>query len=66
MEIRHIPSERNPAYTLSRQEKKDALGRNTVVRDANADLVNELCVIQEALMKLLHAQFRDQSESVVV
>ena len=63
LEICHIPGTRNPADTLSRQDKKDALGRKTAVHDANADLVKELCVpsnakdsaIQEALMKLFNA-----------
>ena len=74
LEIRHIPGKRNPADTLSRQDKKDALGRKTAVHDANADLVRELRVpsdaddtaIQEALMKLFNAQVRDQSKSVAV
>ena len=72
LEIRHIPGKRNPADTLSRQDKKDALGRKTAVHDANADLVKELRVpsdaddiaIQEALMRLFNAQVRDQSEAV--
>ena len=72
LEILHIPGERNPANTLSRQDKKDALGRKTTVHDANADLVNELLVpsdadnsaIQEALMKLFNVQVRDQPETV--
>ena len=62
LEIRHIPGKRNPADTLSRQDKKDALGRKTAVHDANADLVRELRVpsdagdeaIQEALKKLFN------------
>ena len=74
LEIRHIPSKRNPADTLSRQGKKDALGRKTAVHDANADLVRELCVpsdvddsaIQEALMELFNAQVQNQSETVSV
>ena len=78
LEIRHIPGKRNPADMLSRQDKKDALGRKTVVHDANAELVRELHVpsdandsaIQEALMRLFNAQvqeqFRDQSESDAV
>ena len=74
LEIRHIPGKRNPADTLSRQDKKDALGRKTAVHDANVDLVKELRVpsdaddsaIQEALMKLFSAQVRDQSELVAV
>ena len=72
LEIRHIPGKRNPADTLSRQDKKDALGRKTAVHDANADLVRELRVpsdaddqaIQEALIKLFNAQVQDQSETV--
>ena len=72
LEIRHIPGKRNPADTLSRQDKKDALGRKTAVHNANADLVKELRVpsdaddtaIQEALMRLFNAQVRDQSETV--
>ena len=74
LEIRHIPGKRNPADTLSRQDKKDALGRKTAVHDANADLVRELRVpsdaddsaIQEALMRLFNAQVRDQSETVSI
>ena len=71
LEIRHIPGKRNPADTLSRQDKKDALGRKTAVNDANADLVNELRVpsdaddeaIQEALKRLFNAQGQGQSQS---
>ena len=48
LEIRHIPGKRNPADTLSRQDKKDALGRKTAVHDANADLVRELRVPSDA------------------
>ena len=74
LEIRHIPGKRNPADTLSRQDKKDALGRKTAVHDANADLVRELRVpsdaddqaIQEALIKLFNAQFQDQKQSETV
>ena len=74
LEIRHIPGKRNPADTLFKQDKKDALGRKTAVHDANADLVRELRVpsdaddsaIQEALMKLFNAQVRDQSETMSV
>ena len=74
LEIRHIPSERNPADTLSRQDKKDALERKTVVHDTNVNLVKELRVpsdaddvaIQEARMKLFNDQVRDQIESVAV
>ena len=72
LEICHIPGKRNPADTLSKQDKKDALGRKTAVHNANADLVKELRVpsdaddtaIQEALMRLFNAQVRDQSETV--
>ena len=71
LEIRHIPGKRNPADTLSTQDKKDALGRKTAVHDANANLVRELRVpsdaddsaIQEALKRLFNAQVRDQSET---
>ena len=78
LEIRHIPGKRNPADMLSRQDKKDALGRKTAVHDANANLVRELRVpsdaddsaIQKALMRLFNAQVqehvRDQSESNAV
>ena len=74
LEIRHIPGKRNPADTLSRQDKKDALGRKTAVHDANADLVRELRVpsdaddqaIQEALIKLFNAQVQDQKQSETV
>ena len=78
LEIRHIPGKRNPADTLSRQDKKDALGRKTAVHDANTNLVRELrapsdaddSAIQEALMRLFNAQVqeqvRDQTESVAV
>ena len=73
LEIRHIPGKRNPADTLSMQDKKDALGRKIAVHDANADLVKELHIpldaddsaIQEALMKLFSAQVQDQTETVV-
>ena len=51
LEIRHIPGKRNPADTLSRQDKKDALGRKTAVHDANADLVRELRVPPNAMMR---------------
>ena len=74
LEIRHIPGKRNPADTLSRQDKKDALGRKTAVHDANADLVRELRVpsnaddeaIQEALKRLFNAQDSVQSDSDAV
>ena len=71
LEIRHIPGKRNPADTLSRQDKKDALGRKTAVNDTNADLVNELRipsnaddeVIQEALTRLFNTQGQGQIQS---
>ena len=74
LEIRHIPGKRNPADTLSRQDKKDALGRKTVVHDVNADLVRELRVpsnaddeaIQEALKRLFDAQGQVPSDSAAV
>ena len=74
LEIRHIPGKRNPADTLSRHDKKDALGRKIAVHDANADLVRELCVpldaddnaIQEALMRLFSAQVQNQLETVSI
>ena len=71
LEIRHIPGKRNPADTLSRQDKKDALGRKTAVHDATADLVRELCVpsdagdevIQDALKKLFNQVQAQSSQS---
>ena len=74
LEIRHIPGKRNPVDTLSRQDKKDALGRKTAVHDANADLVRELRVpsdagdqvIQEALIKLFNAQVQGQKQADTV
>ena len=59
---------------MSRQDKKDALGRKTAVHDANADLVRELRVpsdaddqaIQEALIKLFNTQVQDQKQSETV
>ena len=67
LEIRHILGKRNPANTLFRQDKKDALGRKTAIHDGNGDLVKVLHVpsdandvaIQEVLMKLFNAQTRD-------
>ena len=67
LEIRHIPGKRNPADTVSKQDKRDALGRKTAVHNMNADLVKELHVpsdaddtaIQEALIRLFNAQVRD-------
>ena len=63
LEIRYVLDKRNPVDTLSRQDKKDALGRKIVVHNVNADLVRELRVpfdaddtaIQEALMRLFSA-----------
>ena len=48
LEIRHIPGKRNPADTLSRQDKKGTLVRKIAVHDANADLVRELRVPLDA------------------
>ena len=48
LEIQHIPGKRNPADTLSRQDKKEALGRKTAVHDANTDLLRELRVPSNA------------------
>ena len=74
LEFFNIPGKRNPTDKLSKQDKKDALGRKTAIHDANADLVKVMCVlsdaddvaIQEALMELFNAQTRDQAESVAV
>ena len=74
LEIWHISGKRNPTITLSRQDKKDALGRKIAVHDKNANLVKALHVpseaddsaIQEALMQIFNAQVQDQSESVIV
>ena len=74
LEIRHIPGKRNLVDILSRQDKKDALGREMAVYDANTNLVRELRIpldaddnaIQEALMKLFNAQVQDQSEAMLV
>ena len=71
LEICHILGKRNPADTLSKEDKKDALGRKIAVHDAKANLLNELRVpsdpddsaIQEALMKLFNAQVRYQSKT---
>ena len=48
LEICHVLGKRNPADTLSRQDNKDALGRKTVVHNANAYLVRELRVPSDA------------------
>ena len=74
LEIKHIPGKRNPTDTLSKQDKKDTLGRKTAVHETNADLVRELHVpsdandraIQEALMKLFSAQVQKQTEAVSI
>ena len=74
MEICRIPRKRNPTNTLSRQDKKDVLGRKIAVHNANTDLVRELRVpfgandsaIQYAFMKLFNAHTRDQTESIAV
>ena len=64
LEIRHIPSKRNPADSLSRQDKKDALGRKSAVVDANAELVQQMRIpenandqeIQDILKQVFNAQ----------
>ena len=48
MEIRHIPSKRNPIDTVLRQDKKDALGRKASTHDANPNLVKEMRVPSNA------------------
>ena len=48
MEIRHIPSKRNPADVLSRQLVSDALIRKDSVKDANAEYVMRLIVAENA------------------
>ena len=64
LEIRHIPGKRNPATSLSRQDRKDALGRKSVVVDANAELVQQIRIpenasyqeIQDILKQVFNAQ----------
>ena len=64
LEIRHIPGKRNPADSLSRQDKKDALGRKSAVVDANAELVQQIRIpesasdqeIQDILKQIFNAQ----------
>ena len=64
LEIRHIPGKRNPADSLSRQDRKDALGRKSAVVDANAELVEQIRIpedasdqeIQDILKQVFNAQ----------
>ena len=64
LEIRHIPGKRNPADSLSRQDRKDALGRKSVVVNANAELVQQIRIpenasdqeIQDILKQVFNAQ----------
>ena len=64
LEIRHIPGKRNPADSLSRQDRKDALGRKSAVVDANAELVQQIRIpenasdqeIQDILKQVFNAQ----------
>ena len=44
LDIKHIAGKNNPANSLSRQDRKDALGMKSNVKDANADLVQRLRV----------------------
>ena len=48
LEIRHIPGKRNPADSLSRQDRKDALGRKSAVVNANAELVQQIRILENA------------------
>ena len=60
LDIRHIPGKKNPADSLSRQLREDALGRKSQVCKEHEQWINELRVpagaskeqIQEALSKL--------------
>ena len=64
LEIRHIPGKRNPANSLSKQDEKNALGRKSVVVDANAELVQQIRIpenasdqaIQDILKQVFNAQ----------
>ena len=48
MEVRHIPSKKNPADSLSRQLISDALVRKGSVKDANSVYVQRLRVSLDA------------------
>ena len=48
LEIRHIPSKRNLADSLSRQDREDALGRKSTVVDANAKLIQQIRIPENA------------------
>ena len=64
LEIRHIPSKRNLVDSLSRQDRKDALGRNSAMVGANAELVQQIKIpknasdqeIQHILKQVFNAQ----------
>ena len=64
LEIRHMLGKRNPADSLSRQDRKDALGRKSAVVDANAELVQQIRIpenasdqeIQDILKQVFNAQ----------
>ena len=64
LEIRHIPSKRNPVDSLSRQGRKDALGRKSAVVNANAELIQQIRIpenandqeIQDILKQVFNAQ----------
>ena len=64
LDIRHIPGKRNPADSLSRQDRKDALGRKSAVIDANAELAHQIRIpenasdqeIQDILKQVFNAQ----------
>lgn len=74
VQLENSLDKRNLANTFFKPDRKDTLGRKTVVHNTNADLVDELrapsdandVAIQEALMTLFNAQVQDQIESVIV
>ena len=71
LDIRHIPGKKNPADSLSRQLREDALGRKSQVCKEHEQWINELRVpagaseeqIQEALRELFQ-QSQKLSDSV--
>ena len=71
LDIRHIPGKKNPADSLSRHLREDALGRKSQVCKEHEQWINELRVpagaseeqIQEALSKLFQ-QSQKSTESV--
>ena len=70
VEIRHIPSKKNPADSLSRQLISDTLVRKGSVKDANSEYVQRLRVYSEAsdaeIQSALHQLFSQgpQGQSV--